>query len=154
MVYPVRSPNSPNYQTSHAALIVIPQDPLLFSGTVRSNLDPFGVHQDATLYSALRATCLVDRADAEEETVVSSDSREITLDTVVEEEGLNLSLGQVRPSLAMRFNVDLTTIESCSDVLSGWLVPWSRTLKLLFWMRQPVCLSFILHDPFTGRWIL
>ena len=94
------------------------------------------------MYSALRATCLVDGVDAEEETVVSSDTREITLDTVVEEEGLNLSLGQVRPFVAMRFDIDLTTVESCSDVLSGWLAPWSRTLESLFWMRQRVGLFY------------
>lgn len=81
------------------------------------------MHDDATLYGALRAVCLVDRADAEEETIVSSDAREITLDTTVEEEGLNLSLGQVRPFVTMQFGLDLTTIEYCSDVSSGWLVP-------------------------------
>jgi hypothetical protein len=95
----------PSYKTSHAVPTVIPQDPLLFSGTIRSNLDPFGVHGDSTLYGALRAACLVDRADAEEETIVSSDTREITLDTTVEEEGLNLSLGQVRLFVAMRLTL-------------------------------------------------
>lgn len=29
------------------------QDPVLFSGTVRSNLDPFGKHTDAQLWEAL-----------------------------------------------------------------------------------------------------
>jgi ABC-type multidrug transport system fused ATPase/permease subunit len=28
-------------------LAVIPQDPVLYSGTVRSNLDPFNTHTDA-----------------------------------------------------------------------------------------------------------
>ena len=122
-------------------MIVIPQDPLLFSGTIRSNLDPFGVHSDATLYGALRGTCLVERADAEE-TIVSCDTREITLDTTIEEEGLNLSLGQVRTFLTTRSDFALITIKSYSDALSGWLVPWSRALELLFWTRQLVCLPF------------
>lgn len=34
-------------------LAVIPQDPHLFSGTVRSNLDPFEVHTDLELFDAL-----------------------------------------------------------------------------------------------------
>ncbi|KAJ5113970.1 hypothetical protein N7456_002504 [Penicillium angulare] len=34
-------------------LAIIPQDPVLFSGTVRSNLDPFGQHDDMELHSAL-----------------------------------------------------------------------------------------------------
>ena len=97
MVYQVRSQTFPRCEASHGVFVVIPQDPLLFSGTIRSNLDPFGAHDDLTLYDALRAACLVDRIDGEEETIVSSDTPEITLDTTIEEEGLNLSLGQVRP---------------------------------------------------------
>jgi ABC-type multidrug transport system fused ATPase/permease subunit len=37
---------------------VIPQDPVLFSGTLRSNLDPWGEHADARLWDALRAAQL------------------------------------------------------------------------------------------------
>ncbi|KAJ1340480.1 hypothetical protein BSLG_004927 [Batrachochytrium salamandrivorans] len=35
-------------------LTIIPQDPVLFSGTVRSNLDPFDKHDDAALWTALK----------------------------------------------------------------------------------------------------
>ena len=35
------------------ALAIIPQDPFLFSGTVRENLDPTGRFQDAALWQAL-----------------------------------------------------------------------------------------------------
>ena len=35
-------------------IAAIPQDPVLFSGTVRSNLDPFDRHTDAELWEALR----------------------------------------------------------------------------------------------------
>lgn len=34
------------------------QDPTLFSGTIRSNLDPFGAHDDAALWEALRKASL------------------------------------------------------------------------------------------------
>ena len=107
------------------------------------------MHDDATLYGALRAACLVERADAEEETVVSSDAREITLDTTIEEEGLDLSLGQVGRFLTTSPDIDFTAIKSCSDAWSGWLVPWSRTAESSFWMKQLVRLSFhSLRDSF------
>ncbi|GKZ24293.1 hypothetical protein AbraIFM66951_011183 [Aspergillus brasiliensis] len=35
-------------------LAIVPQDPILFSGTIRSNLDPFDEHSDQELLSALR----------------------------------------------------------------------------------------------------
>ncbi|XJO76494.1 hypothetical protein BDV3_007007 [Batrachochytrium dendrobatidis] len=35
-------------------LTIIPQDPVLFSGTVRTNLDPFDKHDDAALWAALK----------------------------------------------------------------------------------------------------
>ena len=37
---------------------IIPQDPTLFEGTVRSNLDPFGRHEDAAIWHALNAVSL------------------------------------------------------------------------------------------------
>lgn len=40
-------------------LAIIPQDPVLFSGTVRSNLDPFNQHTDAALRDALARVHLI-----------------------------------------------------------------------------------------------
>ncbi|KAF9162910.1 hypothetical protein DFQ26_003118 [Actinomortierella ambigua] len=40
-------------------LTIIPQDPVLFRGTLRSNLDPFGEHEDYELWEALRRSHLV-----------------------------------------------------------------------------------------------
>jgi ATP-binding cassette subfamily C (CFTR/MRP) protein 1 len=36
-------------------LTVIPQDPVLFTGTIRFNLDPFSDHQDDALWKVLKA---------------------------------------------------------------------------------------------------
>ena len=67
---------------SHIA--IIPQEPLLFSGTVRSNLDPFSEYSDESIWSAL------DRASMR--TVISE--APAGLDTPVEEHGSNYSVGQ------------------------------------------------------------
>nr|POE93191.1 atp-dependent bile acid permease [Quercus suber] len=40
-------------------LTIIPQDPVLFSGTLRSNLDPFDQHPDSRLIDALRRVSLL-----------------------------------------------------------------------------------------------
>ncbi|KAJ7352413.1 ABC protein [Mycena albidolilacea] len=78
---------------------IIPQDagPTLFSGTVRTVLDPFGRYDDARLWDALRRSFLVDSGTS---TPISSlDNGEhprhrIDLDTVVEIDGANLSVGE------------------------------------------------------------
>ncbi|VFQ97027.1 unnamed protein product [Cuscuta campestris] len=63
---------------------IIPQSPVLFSGTVRFNLDPFNEHNDADLWEAL------ERAHLKE--VIRRSS--LGLDTEVSEAGENFSVGQ------------------------------------------------------------
>jgi ATP-binding cassette subfamily C (CFTR/MRP) protein 1 len=41
-----------------SVMSIIPQDPFMFSGTVRHNLDPFSNHQDAQLWEVLTAVGL------------------------------------------------------------------------------------------------
>ncbi|KAF2756007.1 P-loop containing nucleoside triphosphate hydrolase protein [Pseudovirgaria hyperparasitica] len=40
-------------------IVMVPQDPTLFSGTIRSNLDPFGVFTDEEIFTALRRVQLI-----------------------------------------------------------------------------------------------
>ncbi|WPG97462.1 Hypothetical protein R9X50_00023800 [Acrodontium crateriforme] len=41
-------------------IVMVPQDPTLFTGTIRSNLDPFGLFTDEDIFTALRRVQLVD----------------------------------------------------------------------------------------------
>ncbi|CAG2100059.1 unnamed protein product, partial [Medioppia subpectinata] len=63
---------------------IIPQDPVLFTGSMRKNLDPFGEHPDDELWSALEEVQLRD--------VVQSMPGQ--LDGEVTEGGGNMSVGQ------------------------------------------------------------
>lgn len=59
---------------------IIPQDPVLFSATIRNNLDPFHLYTDDALWRAL--------ADVELKSSIGS------LDFLVTEAGANFSVGQ------------------------------------------------------------
>ncbi|XP_052179623.1 ABC transporter C family member 12-like isoform X3 [Diospyros lotus] len=65
-------------------LSIIPQSPVLFSGTVRFNLDPFSEHSDADLWEALERAHLKD--------VIRRSA--FGLDAEVSEGGENFSVGQ------------------------------------------------------------
>ncbi|KAG2145396.1 ABC protein [Suillus bovinus] len=80
---------------------IIPQDPLLFSGTIRSNLDPFSQHNDTELWDALHRSCLLDSSTTSKRSSAddgvgseqASTSR-YDLDSTIESEGANLSVGE------------------------------------------------------------
>jgi len=70
-------PFKTNLSAIRSNITVIPQQPDLLVGTLRSNLDPFAVHDDATLHDALRSVRLA-----------------LPLDAPISSGGDNLSVGQ------------------------------------------------------------
>ncbi|KAG2142222.1 ABC protein [Suillus bovinus] len=73
---------------------IIPQDPLLFSGTMRSNLDPFSQHSDAELWGALQRSCLFDPSITSEQSSFIDGANRYSLDSTIDSEGANLSVGE------------------------------------------------------------
>ncbi|KAF8946123.1 Multidrug resistance-associated protein 1 [Haplosporangium gracile] len=63
---------------------IIPQEPVLFVGTIRTNLDPFGQYEDNAIWRALDAVHLGDKVK----------EMPLKLDSPVIEHGKNFSLGQ------------------------------------------------------------
>jgi len=61
---------------------IIPQEAFVFSGTIRYNLDPFGEHSDDDLWTAVKSSGLAEHLS------------EVGLDSVVAEQGSNLSVGK------------------------------------------------------------
>ncbi|KAI5461280.1 P-loop containing nucleoside triphosphate hydrolase protein [Mariannaea sp. PMI_226] len=104
-------------------LAIIPQDPTLFRGTVRSNLDPFHEHTDLELWSALRQADLVPpeagAGDSSSDTARRADPSRIHLDSVVEEDGLNFSLGQRQLMALARALVRGAQIIVCDEATSS-----------------------------------
>lgn len=100
-------------------LAIIPQDPTLFHGTVRSNLDPFNEHDDLALWSALRQADLVSGGDSSDENSAAGDASRIRLDSVVEDEGLNFSLGQRQLMALARALVRGSQIIICDEATSS-----------------------------------
>jgi len=79
-------------------LTLIPQDAILYNGTVRDNLDPFKQHTDAECIEALRMVHLP--VDAVEATTSGEPAMIITLESKVSDSGANWSAGQ-RQLIAM-----------------------------------------------------
>ena len=89
-----------------SGMSIIPQDPLLFSGTLRSNIDPFSTKTDVELFDALRRAHLVHTdlptvpnsprtpGDMTPVGAHTPGQRRFTLDMTIEEEGGNLSVGE------------------------------------------------------------
>ncbi|KAJ3231382.1 hypothetical protein HDU78_007733, partial [Chytriomyces hyalinus] len=86
-------------------MTMIPQDPVLFAGTIRSNLDPFNLYDDAAVWSCLKdvrffesmqSNGLSPRSSVETfgSIDVGDNGRERGLDTAVSEGGGNFSQGQ------------------------------------------------------------
>jgi len=73
--------------TLRQRLFIIPQNPYLFSGSLRSTLDPDGVYDDETLVAALRrvGATSFSKGDAEKSTDLSF---------MIKEGGTNISQGQ------------------------------------------------------------
>ncbi|ODO04635.1 hypothetical protein I350_05244 [Cryptococcus amylolentus CBS 6273] len=81
-----------NLHALRSNVTIIPQDPILLSGSLRFNLDPFGEHDDAELNDALQASGL--GATRQRGGSGSITPQRLSLDTHIAAGGGNLSQGQ------------------------------------------------------------
>lgn len=77
-------------------LSIIPQDPVLFQGTIRKNLDPFGLATDEQLWETLRRARIIKSEDLNEVKSQTDPNKmhKFHLDRDVDVDGENFSLGE------------------------------------------------------------
>jgi ABC-type multidrug transport system fused ATPase/permease subunit len=97
--------SSLSLNTLRSKVAVIPQDPVLFSGTIRSNLDPFHYYTDEQLWYALKR-CNLHHFIA-------------SLDDAVSENGSNFSTGQRQLICFTRALVSNAKVIVCDEATSA-----------------------------------
>lgn len=135
-------------QTLRQKLSIIPQDPVLFKGTVRSNLDPFDDYEDLILWDALRKAGLLD--DPHKPDVDGAQHRRsLTLDSAVDDEGQNFSLGQRQLLALARVLIRKTPItifdEATSSVDSKTDAKVQSVILETFRGRTLICIAHRLN---------
>ncbi|KND00323.1 uncharacterized protein SPPG_04647 [Spizellomyces punctatus DAOM BR117] len=109
-----------NLHDLRSRLTIIPQEPVLFSGTVRSNLDPVSEHDDASMWSALRRVRLLESLQSKEMNTENS-----LVSTVVRTDSA-AALGEATPteensssSEHTGFSLDAPVLENGSNFSQG-----------------------------------
>jgi ATP-binding cassette subfamily C (CFTR/MRP) protein 1 len=95
--------------TLRSRIAIIPQEPVLFSGTLRSNLDPFDSHGDDVLHDAMKRACLTNATSF-------GQAKSLSLDTDIEDEGTNLSKYRYR-GVALTVGVGQRSLVSLARAL-------------------------------------
>ncbi|KIK63265.1 hypothetical protein GYMLUDRAFT_40975 [Collybiopsis luxurians FD-317 M1] len=126
-------------------LALVPQDSILFLGTLRENLDPMGTRTDAELISALQRAWLLPR-DGTKDPVAEA---KFSLDATVGDEGSNFSAGEAQLLAMARCIVKNSRIiildEATSSVDVETDAKVQRTIQTEFSTSTLLCIAHRLN---------
>lgn len=91
-------------------IAVIPQDPVLFSGTIKTNLDPFNQHSNDRLIDVLKSVGMYSG---------DTQSAVTTLEETVQQDGSNFSAGQRQLLVIARALLDGAAIVICDEATAS-----------------------------------
>lgn len=114
-------------RTLRAAVGLVPQDPLLLQGSLRSNLDPFGQFDDARLWEALRLVQMEDHMKA----------CEGGLDLQVAEDGTNISFGHRQLLCLARLVLRQPSLLLLDDAFSALDFHTQEVVRCKMWESFP-----------------